>query len=408
MGGATGIRTRKHPDKALSVVGIRALKKPGRYADGNGLYLKVAPSGAKRWELRTVIKGKRCDIGLGGLKVVSLAEAREEARKYRAIARNDGDPLTEKRRARRVVPTFRVAAETVHKAHAKAWKNAKHGEQWINTLKAYAYPAFGDRRVDQIDTPEILKALAPIWLTKQETARRVRARIGTVLDWAKAAGHRTGNNPVDEISKALPRQTEQKGHHAALPYIEVPAFIQKLAGEGEPSISDLAFEFLVLTAARTNEVLQARWSEIDLEQAAWTVPASRMKAGREHRVPLPPRCIELLEKAKLLAAGSDFVFPGRSNEKPMSNMVLLMTMRRMKSDYTVHGFRSAFRDWASERTNFAREICEAALAHIVKDKTEAAYRRGDLFEKRRDLMATWAAFVTANAATVIPLRRPGK
>jgi len=407
MGGATGIRTRKHPDKALTVVGIRALKKPGRYADGNGLYLKVAPSGAKRWELRTVVKGKRCDIGLGGLKVVTLADAREQARKYRAMARNDEDPLAEKRRARRVVPTFRQAAETVHKAHAKAWKNAKHGEQWINTLKAYAYPAFGDRRVDQIDTPEILQALSPIWLTKQETARRVRQRIGTVLDWAKAAGHRTGNNPVEEIGKALPRQSELKGHHAALPYIEVPAFIEKARGEGEPTIANLAFEFLVLTAARTNEVLEAKWSEIDLEQAAWTVPASRMKAGREHRVPLAPRCIELLALAKVLSANSEFIFPGRSNDKPMSNMVLLMTMRRMKSAYTVHGFRSAFRDWASERTNFAREICEAALAHIVKDKTEAAYRRGDLFDKRRELMATWAAFVAARGADVITLRRPG-
>jgi integrase len=361
--------------------------------------------GAKRWELRTVVRGKRCDIGLGGLKVVTLAEAREEARKYRAIARDDGDPLAEKRRARRVVPTFRVAAETVHKDHAEAWKNAKHGEQWINTLKAYAYPALGDRRVDQIDTPEILRALSPIWLTKQETARRVRQRIGTVLDWAKAAGHRSGNNPIDEISKALPRQSELKGHHAALPYIEVPAFIQRLHGDGDPSIANLAFEFLVLTAARTNEVLEAKWSEIDLEQAAWTVPAGRMKAGREHRVPLTSRCIELLGLAQVLSAGSDFVFPGRSNEKPMSNMVLLMTMRRMKSAYTVHGFRSAFRDWTSERTNFAREICEAALAHIVKDKAEAAYRRGDLFEKRRELMATWAAFVAATDAEVIPLRR---
>jgi Arm DNA-binding domain len=228
MGGATGIRTRKHPDKVLNVVGIRALKKPGRYADGNGPYLKVAPSGAKRWELRTVIRGKRCDIGLGGLRLVSLAEAREEARKYRAIARNERDPLAEKRRARKVVPTFRKAAETVH---AKAWKNAKRSDQWLNTLKSYAYPAFGDRRVDQIDTPEILKALSPIWLTKQETARRVRQRIGTVLDWAKAAGYRTGSNPVEEISKALPRQSDRnKGHHAALPYVEVPAFVRKLSG----------------------------------------------------------------------------------------------------------------------------------------------------------------------------------
>jgi hypothetical protein len=265
-----GIRTRKkHPDKALSAVGIKSIQKAGRYADGNGLYLKVDASGAKRWELRTVVKGKRCDIGLGGLKAVTLAEAREEARKYRAIARDDGDPLAEKRRARKVVPTFRQATETVHRDHAKAWKNAKHGDQWINTLKAYAYPAFGDRRVDQIDTPDILRALSPIWLTKQETARRVRQRIGTVLDWAKAAGFRSGNNPVEEISKALPRQSDRKGHHAALPYIEVPAFVQNLQVD-EAAISDLAFEFLILTAARTGEVLEAKWDEIDLEQAAWT------------------------------------------------------------------------------------------------------------------------------------------
>jgi integrase len=353
------------------------------------------------------VKGKRCDIGLGGLKVVSLAEAREEARRYRAIARNEGDPLAEKRRARRIVPTFRTAAETVHKEHAKAWKNAKHGEQWINTLKTYAYPALCDRRVDQIDTPDILRALSPIWLTKQETARRVRQRIGTVLDWAKAAGFRAGSNPVSEISKALPRQSDRKGHHAALPYSEVPTFVQKLQG-GEPTLPDLAFEFLILTAARTGEVIAARWSEVDLEQAAWTIPADRMKAGREHRVPLAPRCIELLQKAKLLAAGSEFVFPGRSGTKPVSNMVLLMTMRRLESGATVHGFRSAFRDWASERTTFAREICEAALAHIVKDKTEAAYRRGDLFEKRRELMTTWAAFVAARDAKVVQLRSSAK
>jgi integrase len=217
------------------------------------------------------------------LKLVSLAEAREEARKYRAIARNEGDPLAEKRRARKVVPTFRQAAETVHKEHAKAWKNGKHGDQWINTLTAYAYPAFGDRRVDQIDTPDILKALSPIWLTKQETARRVRQRVGTVLDWAKAAGFRAGSNPVEEIRKALPRQSDRKGHHAALPYMEVAAFVQNLHGDGAGTIANLAFEFLILSAARTGEVLEAKWNEIDLEQAAWTIPAGRMKAGREHR-----------------------------------------------------------------------------------------------------------------------------
>jgi integrase len=399
----TGIRTRKkHPEKALSAVGIRALKKPGRYADGNGLYLKVTESGAKRWELRTVVFGKRRDIGLGGLRLVSLAEARELAEKYRNLARNDGDPIAEKRRERRVVPTFEEAAKAVHKEHTKAWKNTKHSDQWINTLSTYAFPVLGERRVDHVQTSDILKVLTPVWLAKPETARRVRQRIKTVLDWAKASGFRSGDNPVDDINKALPRQPDRKGHFAALPYMEVAAFVKKLH-EPEPTIASLAFEFLILTAARTGEVLEAKWSEIDLEQATWTIPAARMKAGREHRVPLAARCIELLAQAKVLAASSEFIFPGRSNDKPMSNMVLLMTLRRLEMGCTVHGFRSAFRDWASERTNFAREICEAALAHIVKDKTEAAYRRGDLFEKRRELMASWGTFVTAPEASIIPL-----
>jgi integrase len=225
-----------------------------------------------------------------------------------------------------------------------------------------------------------------------------------VLDWAKAAGHRTASNPVREISKALPRQSDRQVHHAALPYGEVPAFARRLHARDATTLSNLAFEFLVLTAARTSEVLEARWSEIDLRQEAWTIPAGRMKAGREHRVPLAPRCIDLLSKARGFSTGSDFVFPGRSNDRPMSNMVLLMTIRRIQPGYTVHGFRSAFRDWASERTNFAREICEAALAHVVRDKTEAAYRRGDLFEKRRQLMASWAAFVTSSGAEIVSLR----
>jgi integrase len=331
------IRTRKkHPEKALTAVAIRALKKPGRYADGNGLYLKVTESGAKRWELRTVVRGKRCDIGLGGQKLVSLAEAREQAEKYRKIARNEGDPIAEKRTAKQVMPTFKEAAEAVHKEHTKAWKNAKHSDQWINTLASYAFPVFGDRKVDQVQTPDILKALTPVWLAKPETARRVRQRIKTVLDWAKAAGFRSGDNPVDDINRALPRQPDRKGHFAALPYAEVPAFVRKLH-DPEPTIASLAFEFLILTAARTGEVLEAKWSEIDLDQAAWTIPADRMKAGREHRVPLAPRCIELLERAKVLAAGSDFVFPGRSNDKPMSNMVLLMMVRRLKAEW--HGAR---------------------------------------------------------------------
>jgi len=398
-------RTGKHPDKALTPVRINALKVAGRYADGNGLYLVVDPSGAKRWILRTMVQGRRRDIGLGSLRLVSLGEAREAARTHRKLARDGGNPLAERRRARAVIPTFEDLARTVHGHHKAGWKNAKHGEQWITTLKTYAFPALGNVPVDQIGTPEVLRALAPIWLSKPETARRVRQRIGTVLDYAKAAGYRSGGNPVEGIAKALPRQPDRRDHHAAMPYTEVSGFIRRLqAEEGKTGVA-LALEFLILTAARTGEVLGAKWSEIDLEQGTWTIPDNRMKAGRKHRVPLTSRAIAVLRAAQALGKQSEFVFPGRTSDRPMSNMAFLMLMRRLSVDYTVHGFRSSFRDWASERTSFTREICEAALAHMVKDRTEAAYRRGDLFEKRRELMESWAVYAASPEAKVVPIRR---
>jgi integrase len=352
-----------------------------------------------------MVQGRRRDIGLGSLRLVSLGEAREAARTHRKLARDGGNPLAERRRARAVIPTFEDLARTVHGQHKAGWKNAKHGEQWITTLKTYAFPALGSLPVDQIGTPEVLRALAPIWLPKPETARRVRQRIGTVLDYAKAAGYRSGGNPVESIAKALPRQPDRRDHHAAMPYTEVSGFVGRLQAEEGGSGVALALEFLILTAARTSEVLGATWSEIDLEQGTWTIPDNRMKAGREHRVPLPSRAIAVLRAAKALGKQSEFVFPGRTSARPMSNMAFLMLMRRSNVDYTVHGFRSSFRDWASERTNFTREICEAALAHIVRDRTEAAYRRGDLFEKRRELMLSWAAYVASPNATVVPIRQ---
>ena len=387
-------RTGRHPDRALSAVQVRSLTRPGRYADGNGLYLEVEPSGSKRWTLRIFVQGRRRDIGLGSCGLVSLAEAREQALTYRKIAREGGDPL-EWRRAIRVVPTFAEAAEQVHAEHRASWKNGKHSEQWITTLRTYANPVLGDMRVDQIDTPAVLKALAQIWLTKPETARRVRQRIGTVLDWAKAAGHRIGDNPVEGVLKGLPKQGDRNGHHAALPYADVPGFITALRSSGTIEGARLAFEFLILTATRTSEVLGATWAEIDVDQALWTIPARRIKTGREHRAPLSPRCIEILSRAKDLSAGSDYIFPSRSPKKPMSNMVFLMALRRMKIDTTAHGFRSAFRDWASEQTSYPRQVCEMALAHAIPSKTEAAYRRGDLLEKRRELMLAWARFAAA-------------
>lgn len=394
----------RHPEKALSATKVRSITKSGRYADGNGLYLVVAPSGAKRWILRTMVHGRRRDIGLGGLKLVSLSDARQKAAEYRRIAREGGDPIAEKRRAERVIPSFEEAARTVHKEHSAAWRNKKHSAQWINTLSEYAFPAIGKQRIDQIDTPAILKVLSPIWLTKPETARRVKQRIGTVMDWAKASGFRDGENPVVGVATGLAKQPEKQNHFTALPYADIPDFIAQLRISEAAEPTKLAFEFLVLTAARTSEVLHASWSEIDLENGVWTVPWERMKAKREHRVPLSARCAEILARAKKVGGGSDFVFPGRSLDKPISNMAFLMTLRRLKIEATAHGFRSSFRDWSAERTNFPREVCELALAHSNKDKIEAAYQRSDLFEKRRELMDTWAAYVTNTSAEVVALR----
>src|SRR5512145_2191595 len=256
----------RHPDRALSAAKVRSIQQPGRYADGNGLYLVVDPSGAKRWMLRTVVKGRRCDIGLGGLQLVSLAEAREEAIKLRKLARAGGDPLAA-RRAKSAIPTFAEAAHRVHADHVKTWKNKKHAAQWINTLQQYALPYIGTQRVDQIDTPDVLRVLSSIWLIKPETARRVKQRIGTELDWAKAAGFRTGENPVDGVSQGLPRQPDRKNHHAALPYDDVPAFIRRLRASDNSEVAKLAFEFLILSATRTDEVLSMRWSEVD--NAVW-------------------------------------------------------------------------------------------------------------------------------------------
>ena len=383
----------RHPEKALTTVQVRALKTPGRYADGHGLYLVVDPSGAKRWLLRIVVQGKRRDIGLGGASLVTLAEAREKALAYRKTARGGGDPLAERRRAQVTVPTFAEAAETVHVEHKTTWRNPKHAAQWIQTLRTYANPHFGSKPVDQIQTPDVLRALAPIWLTKGETASRVRQRIGTVLDWAKAAGHRSGDNPVEGVTRGLPKQGEREEHHAALPYAVVPAFVARLrAMSGQGEIGRLAFEFLILTAARTGEVLDARWGEIDEAQALWTVPAARMKAGREHRVPLSARAAEVLARAKVLGDGSALVFPGRNGARPLSNMVFLMALRRMKLPITAHGFRSSFRDWSAETTSFPREVAEMALAHVIENRVEAAYRRGDLLPKRREMMEQWATF----------------
>jgi len=395
----------KHPDRRLNAVKVRNASRPGRYADGNGLYLVVDDTGAKRWLLRTVVAGKRRDIGLGSVSLVQLADAREEAARLRRMARSGGDPLAERRRERRVVPTFREAAKAVHKAHATTFRNRKHASQWLASLEADVFPVFGDRPVSSIDSADVLRALTPIWNSKPETARRLKQRIRVVLDWAKASGHRTGDNAVDGVARVLPKHKGTARHHAALPYAKVPAFLEQLRASDAGESTKLAFEFLVLTAARTSEVLGARWAEIDREAGVWTVPATRIKAGREHRVPLSARCLEILGRAAAIADGGPFVFPGRTSSTPLSNMVFLMLLRRLgRDDITAHGFRSSFRDWAAERTNAPRAAVEACLAHVIKDKAEAAYFRSDLFDKRRELMSRWTWAATDARADVLQMR----
>jgi integrase len=352
--------------------------------------------------LRTIVQGRRRDIGLGSARIVSLVEAREKAALYRKTARSGGDPIAVHRRAQKIAPTFEEAARMVHAQHSRAWQNPKHTTQWLTTLSRYAFPVFGDRRVDQIDTADVLKALSPIWLSKPGTARRVRQRIRAVFDWAKGVGHRTGDNPVEGLLKVLPHQNIADNHHAAMAYADVPAFVQALRESDIAETAKLGLEFLILTAARTGEVLGARWEEMNLTNGTWTIPVARTKTRREHRIPLAPRATAIITRARELSADSEYVFPGRNAHRPLSNMTFLLALQKMGFAATVHGFRSTFRDWAAECTNFPREVCEMALAHTVANKVEAAYRRGDLLEKRRELMAAWAAYASTLSAEIFP------
>lgn len=374
----------------LSATAVKAATRPGRISDGDGLFLVVQPSGSKSWVCRVQKNGNRRDFGLGSVSKISLAIARERAREIRTWVELGMDPIFERRKAQGV-PTFRQAAAKVLAAHSKTWRNEKHEKQWLQTLEAYVFPAFGGVQVSEITGPMIRNVLAEIWLAKPETARRVRQRIGTVLDWAYASGYRETEAPMRAITKGLPRQPKKEGHFAAMPYAKVPAFMVRLA-ERE-SFSRFALRFAILTAVRSGEVRGAAWDEFDLDEKLWTIPAARMKSAREHVIPLAAPALAILERCKELRIGSrSLVFPGARGDAPLSDMTLTKLLREMKEPVTAHGFRSAFRDWVSEETGHPGEIAEAALAHRVKDKTEAAYRRGNLLEKRRKLMDEWAKY----------------
>ena len=397
------IKSGPHPENALSAAFVRSVKESGKYFDGHGLFLKVDPSGAKRWVQRIVIRGKRREMGLGSASLLSLAEARETALENRKQARSGGDPLQAKREAQAVL-TFEEAARKVHEIHRPSWRNAKHAAQFISTLETYAFPHMGRVRVSDVSTADVLGVLTPIWLKKPETARRVRQRIGTVMKWAVAQGWRQ-DNPADTISSALPRHEKRQTPRKSLPYADVPQFLSNLQDTQANPLTKLALELIILTACRSGEVRLARWEEIDLNNAEWAVPASRMKAKREHRIPLSERAVELLKEAKAIgqAQGDDsgLVFPGTKRGKPISDMTLTKLVKGMGYDVHVHGFRSSFKVWAQERTNYPREVTEAALAHTIKDKSEAAYARSDLFEKRRSLMVKWDGFLTSSGGRVV-------
>lgn len=365
--------------------------QPGRYADGNGLYLLVSPTGSKSWVLRIQVDKKRHDYGLGSIKDVTLAKAREEAQKARKLAKDGYNPSAEAKRQRASKTTFEDAAQTYYEERKDSWKNGKHRDQWINTLKTYAYPSLGKLSVDSIDAHDIAQALLPIWADKGETARRVKQRIGSVLDYSNAKGWRASEAPMRAVGTLLKgiKQPKQR-NFAAMPYKQVPSLMEKLNKAGE-TVGRLALQFLILTAARSGEVRGALWKEIDLEKKLWAIPASRMKMGQEHKVPLSHAAVAILEKAKAhsVVKPEGLVFPGLKR-KPLSDMTLSKVLRINGGEgFTVHGFRSSFKDWASEE-GYPSEWSEAALAHSVANRVEAAYRRTKFLEQRIKLMKAWS------------------
>ncbi len=409
------------PKKLSNALTTLAVKnaKPGRHADGGGLHLLVKESGARSWVYRFMLSGKSRDIGLGtaGPDGISLADARDARDALRLKVKAGIDPLEERQReaaqalaaaqaAHVAGITFQAVAEAYIGANEDSWRNDKHRQQWKNTLATYVYPVIGELRIAEVGTAHVLQILEPIWKTKAETASRVRGRMETILDAAKARGYRDGENPArwrGHIAQILPvRSRLTRGHHRAMRYDVIPAFVGAL--HQRQAVAALALEFTILTAARTGEVIGAKWDEVDLDKAIWAIPASRMKAGKEHRVPLSPRAVEILKSTQGLR--KEWLFPATKGGS-MSSMAMSMLLRRMKVDVTVHGFRSGFRDWSAECTGYAHEVAEMALAHTIENKVERAYRRGDLFDKRRRLMDDWAnycASVPAASANVTPIR----
>ncbi len=390
----------------MTVARVRSISTPGRHAAGPTLYLKVAPGGSKSWVQRLTIGGRRHDIGLGGWPLVTLAEARDLAFENRRLARRGGDPLGDKRRA--ITPTFRAASARALEANRARWRNAKTADNWIATMEKYAFPKLGDRPVNQIDRADVLRVLTPIWTARPELARKVRQRIKATLSWAQAHNYIEHNPAGEAIDGALPAMPAVKAHFRALPYSEVAAALEAVEAARASLTVKACLRFVVLTACRSGEARGATWGEIDVDNRVWRIPADRMKALRDHRVPLTDAALAALDQVRSLRDSSDLIFPSPVRPgKALSDMALTKALRDagLADRATVHGFRSSFRDWASERTSVPHAVAEKALAHHVGSAVERSYARSDLFEKRRDLMAAWAQFVTGGGAKVVQFRR---
>jgi integrase len=390
----------------LTAVAVTKKSKPGLYGDGHGLYLRVAPEGTKSWIFRFMRAGQARKMGLGALHTISLAEARELARSARRTLLDGDDPIEVRRSKRQIAReqaaraiTFQECGDRYTATHEVGWKNEKHRQQWRSTLASYAYPVIGDLSVAAVDTTLVVKVLEPIWIEKPETAGRLRGRIERVLDWATARGFRSGDNPArwrGHLDRLFPSVKKTRGvkHHPAIPYAAMPAFMAEL--RTREGISARALEWTILTAVRTGEAIGARWSEIELASQVWTIPGERMKAAKEHRVPLCARAFDILET---LPREGKYLFPGARKDAPLSNMAMLELMRGMRPGYVPHGCRSTFRDWAADTTSYPNHVVEMALAHTIGDRVEAAYRRGNLFEKRRRLMADWSRYCASEPAS---------
>ena len=407
--------------KQLTDLKIKKQKKPGAYLDGEGLYLQVRPSGAKDWFYRYEVAGKGRKRGLGPYPTISLEKAREEALKCRQLRKAGIDPIDHVKIRKRQDAlesaknkTFKECALAYIKSHEPGWKNRKHGSQWRNTLDTYAYPVIGEIGVQDIDIRLVMNVLEPIWYEKTETASRVRQRIESILDWATVKEYRTGDNPAvwrGRLDKLLPKRkdVQKTVHFIAMDYRELPEYFRAL--RKRDSVAARALAFTILTAVRNGEARAVTSNEIDPKGRVWTIPKDRMKAGKEHRVPLSAEAMKVIKEMEPFRRHTDnYVFPGQAQGKPISEPSLLKVVKQQDKTLTVHGFRSTFRDWCAEQTSFPREVAEAALAHSVKDKTEAAYQRGDLFEKRRKLMDQWAQYCLQGKekAKVVPIRKKAR